>query len=61
MATIALVDDDENILASVSIALEAEGHTVKAFEDGAAALEFINATPPDMVVSDIKMPTMDGM
>jgi two-component system response regulator ChvI len=61
MATIALVDDDENILTSVSIALEAEGHTVKTFEDGAAALEFIHATPPDMVVSDIKMPTMDGM
>ena len=61
MATIALVDDDENILTSVSIALEAEGHTVKSFEDGAAALEFINTTPPDMVVSDIKMPTMDGM
>mgnify|MGYP001164061797 CR=1 FL=1 len=61
MATIALVDDDENILTSVSIALEAEGHTVKTFEDGAAALEYINATPPDMVVSDIKMPTMDGM
>lgn len=61
MATIALVDDDENILTSVSIALEAEGHAVKTFEDGAAALEFITATPPDMVVSDIKMPTMDGM
>jgi two-component system, OmpR family, response regulator ChvI len=61
MATIALVDDDENILTSVSIALEAEGHAVKTFEDGAAALEYINATPPDLVVSDIKMPTMDGM
>ena len=61
MATIALVDDDENILASVSIALESEGHTVKTFEDGAKALEYINATPPDLVVSDIKMPTMDGM
>ena len=61
MAIIALVDDDENILTSVSIALEAEGHTVKTFEDGAAALEYINTTPPDMIVSDIKMPTMDGM
>ena len=61
MATIALVDDDENILTSVSIALEAEGHAVKTFEDGAAALDYINATPPDLVVSDIKMPTMDGM
>ncbi|MBT8471823.1 MAG: response regulator transcription factor [Marinicaulis sp.] len=61
MATITLVDDDENILTSVSMALESEGHTVNTFEDGAAALEHINATPPDMVVSDIKMPTMDGM
>ena len=61
MPTIALVDDDENILTSVSMALESEGHTVKTFEDGAAALEFINATPPDLIVSDIKMPTMDGM
>lgn len=61
MAIIALVDDDENILTSVSIALESEGHVVKTFEDGATAFEFINATPPDVVVSDIKMPTMDGM
>jgi two-component system response regulator ChvI len=61
MATIALVDDDENILTSVSIALESEGHVVKTFEDGAAAFEYISATPPDVVVSDIKMPTMDGM
>lgn len=61
MATITLVDDDENILTSVSMALESEGHQVTTFEDGAAALEQINATPPDLVVSDIKMPTMDGM
>lgn len=61
MATIALVDDDENILTSISMALESEGHTVKTFEDGAAALDYINATPPDLIVSDIKMPTMDGM
>ncbi|NOX84242.1 MAG: response regulator transcription factor [Alphaproteobacteria bacterium] len=61
MATIALVDDDENILTSISMALESEGHIVKTFEDGAAALDYINATPPDLIVSDIKMPTMDGM
>ncbi len=61
MATIALVDDDENILTSVSMALEAEGHTVKTYEDGAKALSEISASPPDLVVSDIKMPTMDGM
>lgn len=61
MATIALVDDDENILTSVSMALENEGHIVKTFEDGAAALKYVSDTPPDLVVSDIKMPTMDGM
>ncbi len=61
MANIALVDDDRNILTSVSMALEAEGHKVATFEDGAAALEKIAEAPPDLVVSDIKMPTMDGM
>ncbi|MEM9495596.1 MAG: response regulator transcription factor [Pseudomonadota bacterium] len=61
MATITLVDDDENILTSVSMALEADGHKVETFPDGAAALEHISATPPDLIVSDIKMPTMDGM
>jgi two-component system response regulator ChvI len=61
MPTIALVDDDENILTSVSMALESEGYKVKTFEDGAAALADIGASPPDLVVSDIKMPTMDGM
>lgn len=61
MAIIALVDDDENILTSVSMALESEGHKVKTYEDGAAALADIESAPPDLVVSDIKMPTMDGM
>jgi two-component system response regulator ChvI len=61
MATIALVDDDENILASVSIALESEGHKVKTYADGSAAFQDIAASPPDLVISDIKMPVMDGM
>ena len=61
MATIALVDDDANILTSVSMALEAEGHTVKTYEEGASALAEITASPPDLIISDIKMPTMDGM
>lgn len=61
MAVITLVDDDENILTSVTMALEAEGHNVDAFEDGAKALEHVKATPPDLVISDIKMPVMDGM
>jgi two-component system response regulator ChvI len=61
MATIALVDDDRNILTSVSIALENEGHNVRTYTDGAAALAALTATPPDMAVLDIKMPRMDGM
>ena len=61
MATIALVDDDRNILESVSIALENEGHHVRTFTDGASALAAISATPPDLVVLDVKMPRMDGL
>ncbi len=61
MATIALVDDDQNILTSVSMALEADGHDVTTYEDGAQALEAINGRAPDLVISDIKMPRMDGM
>ncbi len=61
MAEITLVDDDQNILTSVTMALEAEGHKVAPFEDGQTALDHISATPPDLVISDIKMPSMDGM
>lgn len=61
MATIALVDDDRNILTSVSIALENEGHNVRTYTDGASALAALTATPPDLAVLDIKMPRMDGM
>ena len=59
--TIALVDDDRNILTSVSMALEAEGFSVKTYNDGEEGLKGISATPPDLVVLDIKMPRMDGM
>ena len=61
MAAIALIDDDENILTSVSIALESEGYGVTTFTDGASALDGILAKTPDLVVSDIKMPRMDGV
>ena len=61
MPTIALVDDDRNILTSVSIALEAEGYHVQTYTDGAAALAGLGANPPDVAVFDIKMPRMDGM
>ncbi len=61
MAKIALVDDDENILSSVSIYLEDIGHTVRTFHDGATALEALVKEPGDLAVFDIKMPRMDGM
>lgn len=60
-ATIALVDDDRNILTSVSMALEAEGFRVRAFHDGAEALTALTHQPADLVVLDIKMPRLDGM
>ena len=59
--TIALVDDDRNILTSVSMALEAEGFAVRCYSDGAEALKGLNAQPVDLAVLDIKMPRMDGM
>ena len=59
--TIALVDDDRNILTSVSMALEAEGFTVRSFVDGAEALKGLTQEPADLVVLDIKMPRLDGM
>ncbi len=61
MSTIALVDDDRNILTSVAIALEAEGFEVRAFTDGVAALTEFSRNPPDLAVLDIKMPRLDGM
>jgi two-component system response regulator ChvI len=61
MAKITLVDDDENIVASVSLALESHGHTVKAFYDGATGLAGLEADPPDLAILDVKMPRMDGM
>jgi len=59
--TIALVDDDRNILASVSMALEAEGFDVRTFVDGEAALNGMSNAAVDLAVLDIKMPRMDGM
>ena len=61
MPTIALVDDDRNILTSVSIALEGEGYRVQTYTDGASALDGLKANPPDLAIFDIKMPRMDGM
>ena len=61
MSKIALVDDDRNILTSVSMTLEAEGFEVETYNDGQSALDAFNRKLPDMAVLDIKMPRMDGM
>src|SRR3546814_7850553 len=58
-ATIALVDDDKNILTSVSIALQAEGFITRIYSDGEAALKALIDNPPDLAVFDIKMPRID--
>jgi len=60
-AVIALVDDDRNILTSVSIALQAEGFATRVYPDGEAALRALLDNPPDLAVLDVKMPRMDGM
>ncbi len=57
---IALVDDDRNILTTVSIALQAEGFATRLYYDGTAALKALLENPPDLAVCDIKMPRMDG-
>jgi len=59
--TIVLVDDDRNILTSISMALEAEGFQVRTYPDGEEALRGILQTPPDLAVLDIKMPRLNGM
>lgn len=61
MPKIALVDDDMNIITSVSIALEAEGFEVATYNNGADALEAFATNKPDIAIFDIKMPRMDGM
>ena len=59
--TIALVDDDRNILTTLSIALQAEGFATRVYSDGEQALKALTENPPDLAVFDIKMPRMDGM
>ena len=58
--TIALVDDDRNILTGISMALEREGFKVQTYIDGESALIGLSRNPPDLAVVDIKMPKMDG-
>lgn len=59
--TIALVDDDRNILTSLSVALQSEGFVTRLYSDGEVALKALTENPPDVAVLDIKMPRMDGM
>lgn len=61
MPTIALVDDDRNIVTSLRMALESEGYKIQAYTDGASALDGLTMDPPDLAILDIKMPRMDGM
>jgi two-component system response regulator ChvI len=61
MATIALVDDDRDILALVGTMLESEGYHVVAYADGPTALNGLNSVQPDLAILDIKMPQMDGV
>ena len=61
MPTIALVDDDRNVLTTVSIALQAEGFATRVYADGQTALKALLENPPDLAIFDIKMPRMDGM
>src|SRR5215510_10621497 len=61
MPTIALVDDDRNILTSLRMVLEAEGYKTQTYNDGASALDGLSEDPPDLAILDIKMPRMDGM
>jgi two-component system, OmpR family, response regulator ChvI len=60
-ASIALVDDDRNILTTVSIALQGEGFVTRVYSDGETALKALIENPPDLAVFDIKMPRMDGL
>ena len=60
-STIALVDDERNILQSLGLALEAEGYKVRTYSDGTSALEALGEDPADLGIFDIKMPRMDGM
>jgi two-component system response regulator ChvI len=61
MPMIAVVDDDQNILTSVSMTLEAEGYRTVTYADGHSALDGLQSDPPDLAILDIKMPRMDGM
>lgn len=60
-ASIAVVDDDRNLLASIAMTLEEEGFSVRSYADGNEALQGLSAEPVDLAILDIRMPRMDGM
>lgn len=60
MHTIALVDDDRNVLSSVSIALRAGGYRVATYSDRASALDSFQTAPPDLAILDVKLPRING-
>lgn len=60
MTTIALVDDDRNILTSLALALEAEGYVVRTYKDGEEGLNGLQTSLPDLAILDVKMPRLDG-
>lgn len=61
MATIMIVEDDRHISRVVSLWLTRHGHVVRSAEDGVAALEMIRRDPPDMLITDVNLPRMDGL
>jgi two-component system response regulator ChvI len=61
MPTIAVVDDDYDILSAISVAFEVEGYHIMAYTDGVSALDAFTSTPPDLAILDLEMPRMDGM
>ena len=61
MTKISSVDDERHILTSLSVILQAEGFEVKAFSDGASALDAFPKLKPDLAAIDITMPRMDGL
>src|SRR5215469_7658287 len=61
MTTIAVIDDDHNVLTSVSTLFESEGYRTMTYADALTALDALKRSPPDLAILDIKMPRMDGM
>ncbi|GMV98401.1 MAG: hypothetical protein AMXMBFR83_27510 [Phycisphaerae bacterium] len=61
MATILVAEDDSHISRVISLWLKRHGHEVITAEDGAKALEIIRSLRPDLLVTDVNMPTMDGL